>query len=139
MNIKISHKDIDPTSGVVIACTASPVKYQVPTIQLDFYHTNEGQPGFIEDRHMRALWLHLPMLEESSTIYVVCDLGWHRSPAVAIFLCELFGVKNKIRETYKFLNWDVYFWLKHHWPSNSFDAWSYDFRTEDADFVEAQQ
>ena len=139
MNIKVCNREINPSSGVVIACTASYVNYQVPTIQLDFYDTNQGQPGFIEERHMRSLWLHLPMLRQSSTIHVVCDKGRHRSVAVALFLCELFGVKNKIRETYKFLNWDVYFWLKRNWPSNSFDAWTYDFKTEDADFVESQQ
>lgn len=79
--IKSSHPDV-----VVIVITRNKYDYKFkPLLHLDFDDITMKRPGMIavEQRHIDSIIKKLPEIKKASVVFVCCDAGISRSPAVA--------------------------------------------------------
>ncbi len=71
---------------VVIVITRNQYNYSfTPLLHLDFDDTTHQQPGllFIQKRHIDKIIEKIPEIQKASLVFVCCDAGISRSPAVA--------------------------------------------------------
>ena len=83
--------------------------YDFKVVHLDFLDVFRDEEGFIENRHLRIL-NKIPF-KKFNKIYVCCDGGISRSPAIASAIDKYLGNEEdyviKISK-YKYLNYDVH-------------------------------
>lgn len=83
--------------------------FDFPVLLLDFKDVSRGEEGFIEARHLQKL-LKVPY-EKFEKIYVCCDGGISRSPAVGTAILKILGKDfeaNRNSYQYRYMNRDVY-------------------------------
>lgn len=91
----------------------------IAVLHLDFLDVDAEiqRPGSINTNHLNQLKEFLPTIQKSDHIYVGCDRGIGRSPAVALFIAEYIDSTKdiqSIQDTYHFMNYTVYQYLKDH-------------------------
>jgi predicted protein tyrosine phosphatase len=102
-------------NSCVVAITGKEIGFDVPFIHLIFGDVGRFQHSFINEEHVETLRVFLPVIKKSEKTYIGCDRGRNRSPALALAVAEKLGYKKDaehIREVYKFMNYDVYDFLK---------------------------
>lgn len=99
--IKSSHPDV-----AVIVITRNKYEYSFkPLLHLDFDDITMERPGMIavEQRHIDSIIKKLPEIQKASIIFVCCDAGISRSPAVAKALAHyLHDITSFSRISYRY-------------------------------------
>jgi predicted protein tyrosine phosphatase len=102
----------------VILITTKTYEYDfgdIPVLILSFLDVAVNQPGFICFDDVQKIRGFLPVIKEKKKVYIGCDQGMNRSPAVAMALSDHLDLpfdKNYLKRTYKNPNLDVYEFIK---------------------------
>lgn len=111
INELFSYKKPDPNTVIIVITTAK-YKYNFkPTLILDFKDVSRDEEGFITETHIKKLVSILPTISKAKTVFVGCDAGVSRSPAVALALATYLKQWHDFQEIavrYPYLNNDVY-------------------------------
>ena len=87
----------------------------IPVLHLRFLDVSEGQPGFITQKDVKKLHEFLQIIKEKKSVYISCDQGMNRSPAVALALAEYLNLPRDIhyiKSTFNNPNYEVFTFIK---------------------------